>query len=47
MAMFGFLLSKLLVPILRCPWRSGPSQPEILAEDGAAETVKGWPGPNR
>jgi hypothetical protein len=45
MAMFGFLLSKLLVPILRCPWRSGPSQPEILAEDGAAETVKGWPAP--
>ena len=43
MALFGFLSSKLLIPILRSSWRSDPSQPEILAEDRAAETLKGWP----
>jgi parallel beta-helix repeat protein len=43
MALFGFLSSKLLIPILRCSWRSDPSQPEILAEDRAGETLKGWP----
>jgi hypothetical protein len=43
MALFGFLLAKLLIPILRRSWSSGPSQPEILAEDGVAETLKGRP----
>ena len=31
MALFG-KIKKLLVPILRCPWRLRPSQPKILAK---------------
>jgi hypothetical protein len=39
MALFEFLLSKLLIPILRRSWPSDPSQPEIFEPEISEKNV--------